>query len=80
MNIFLNFRKNNIAGLRKENAMDKFEMPVGLGMALAMNPEAMHKFASLTDRQKWEVVSGTHAVSSRKEMQQYVQNMLTAYD
>ncbi len=59
--------------------MDKFEMPVGLGMALAKNPEAMQKFASLTEKQKWEVVSGTHAVESRKEMQQYVENIITAY-
>lgn len=59
--------------------MSGFEMPVGLGMALAMNPEAMQKFASLTDRQKWEVVSGTHAVESKKEMKQYVENMMKAY-
>ena len=59
--------------------MNSFEMPVGLGMALAMNPEAMEKFSSLTEQQKWEVVSGTHAVQSRKEMQQYVRNIIEAY-
>lgn len=59
--------------------MDSFEMPVGLGMALAMNPEAMHKFSSLTEKQKWEVVSGTHAVGSKKEMKQYVENMMKIY-
>jgi hypothetical protein len=59
--------------------MEGFEMPVGLGMALAADPEAMQKFVSLTDRQKWEVVSGTHAVSSKSEMEQYVRNIITAY-
>ena len=59
--------------------MNKFDMPVGLGMALAMNPEAMQKFATLTDRQKWEVVSGTHAVESKSEMKKYVENIITAY-
>ena len=59
--------------------MDSFEMPVGLGMALAMNPEAMEKFSSLTDEQKREVVSGTHAIRSRKEMQQYVRNLTELY-
>ncbi|MBP5362420.1 MAG: hypothetical protein J6Y71_05280 [Ruminococcus sp.] len=54
-------------------------MPVGLGMALAMNPEAMEKFSSLPEQQKWEVVSGTHAIQSRKEMQQYVRNIIEAY-
>lgn len=59
--------------------MDKFDMPVGLGMALAMNPEAMQKFAMLPDEKKWQVVSGTHAVGSREEMRQYVENIITAY-
>ena len=59
--------------------MEKTEMPVGLGMALAMNPEAMQKFSSLTEKQKKEVINGTHAIISWKEMQQYVQNIITAY-
>ena len=56
--------------------MNHFEMPVGLCMALAMNPEAMQKFQSLTEMQKWEIVSGTYAVESGKDMQQYVQNII----
>ena len=59
--------------------MDSFELPAGLSMALAADPEAMHKFATLTERQKWEVISGTHAVSSKSEMKQYVRNIVTAY-
>ena len=51
--------------------MNNFEMPVGLGMALAMNPEAMEKFSSLTEQQKWEVVSGTHAIQSRAVLTRY---------
>lgn len=63
----------------EEETMEKTEMPVGLGMALAMNPEAMLKFSSLTEAQKHEVINGTHTIASRKEMQQYVQNIITAY-
>ena len=59
--------------------MESFDMPAGLSIALAADPEAMHKFATLTERQKWEVVSGTHAVSSGSEMKQYVRNIVTAY-
>ena len=59
--------------------MDSFELPAGLSMALAADPEAMHKFATLTERQKWEVVSGTHAVSSKSEMKQYVRNIRRRY-
>lgn len=29
--------------------MEKYEMPVGFGMALAQRPEAMEKFASLSE-------------------------------
>ena len=59
--------------------MEKNEMPVGLGMALAMNPEAMQKFASLTETKKQEIINGTHTISSKAEMKQYVENIKSAY-
>ena len=59
--------------------MEKNEMPVGLGMALAMNPEAMQKFASLSETKKQEIINGTHTVSSKAEMKQYVENIKSAY-
>lgn len=59
--------------------MERFEMPVGLSMALAMNPEAMQKFSGLPEAKKWEIVSGTHAVESREQMKKYVENIITAY-
>ncbi|MGN0599777.1 MAG: YdeI/OmpD-associated family protein [Oscillospiraceae bacterium] len=57
--------------------MENYEMPIGFGMALAMNPEAMQKFASLPESKKQEIINGTHSVSSKKEMQQYVENLLS---
>lgn len=59
--------------------MNNFEMPVGLGMALAMNPKAMEKFSSLTEKEKSDIVNGTHAIHSRKEMQKYVSNIINSY-
>ncbi len=59
--------------------MEKNEMPVGLGMALTMNPEAMQKFASLTETKKQEIINGTHTISSKEEMKQYVENIKSAY-
>lgn len=58
--------------------MDR-DLPIGLSMALAGNPEAMQKFAGLSEKQKWQIVSGTHAVESRDEMKKYVENIITAY-
>lgn len=52
------------------------EMPLGFGMALAMNPEAMQKFSSLPEKRQQEIIDGTHHVNSKSEMQQYVQSIL----
>ena len=57
--------------------MDRNEMPVGFAMALAMNPEAMQKFGTLSEDQKRVVIEGTHSVKSRDEMHQYVNNLLS---
>lgn len=56
--------------------MTKDEMPVGFAMALAMNPEAMQKFGALSEEQKQQIIAGTHAVKSRDEMRQYVNNLV----
>lgn len=57
--------------------MENYGMPIGFGMALAMNLEAMQKFASLPEYKKQEIINGTHSVSSKKEMQQYVEKLLS---
>ena len=54
--------------------MENTEMPIGFGMALAMNPAAMEKFASLPQNEKQKIINGTHNVSSKTEMKQYVEN------
>lgn len=59
--------------------MEKYEMPVGFGMALAMNPEAMEKFAALPESKKQEIIRGTHSVSSKSEMRQYVEKIISSY-
>lgn len=59
--------------------MKHYEMPLGLGMALAQNPEAMQKFSNLTESKKQEIIQGTHAVTSKAEMKQYVENIVSVY-
>jgi len=56
--------------------MKKEDMPVGFAMALAMNPDAMEKFATLSEEQKLEIISGTHTVKSKEEMHQYVNSLV----
>lgn len=48
------------------------DLPMGFGMALAQNPEAMNRFAMLSSEEQRQVVNGTHAVRSKQEMQAYV--------
>ncbi len=57
--------------------MMKNEMPVGFAMALAMNPDAMQKFATLSETQKQEIIAGTHAVRSKQEMHRYVDDLVS---
>ncbi len=59
--------------------MENYKIPVGLGMALAMRPDAMEKFATLSENQKQEIINGTHSVSSKEEMRQYVDRIISEY-
>lgn len=51
------------------------EIPMGLGLALAQNVDAMNRFAALPDSQKREVIEHTHVIHSKKEMQAYVASL-----
>lgn len=59
--------------------MDNFRLPMNFSMALALEPEAMRKFALLSTKDKWEIVSASHAVESDSDMRRYVQNMMKTY-
>lgn len=59
--------------------MENHKMPIGLGMALAQRPEAMEKFATLSEERKQEIINGTHLVSSKEEMRQYVNKIISDY-
>lgn len=50
-------------------------MPIGFSMALALNPEAMEKFAMMNETQKQQIIDGTHSIKSKKEMHEYVNNL-----
>lgn len=48
------------------------ELPLGFGMALAQHPQAMKKFADMSDSQKQKILEEIHGIESKKEMQAYV--------
>lgn len=51
------------------------ELPMGFGMALAKNTKALTAFASLSEERRREVIEGTHAIQSKREMQEYVDHL-----
>lgn len=57
--------------------MKKDEMPIGFGMALAQNPDAMQRFAMLDENEQQKLIDGTHAIRSREEMHRYVNQIVT---
>jgi uncharacterized protein YdeI (YjbR/CyaY-like superfamily) len=59
-----------------KNMVDGPEMPLGLGMALAQNREAMDRFAALSPGQQQSFLLKTRAIHSKEEMQALVQTLL----
>ena len=51
------------------------EIPMGLGMALAENLNAMEYFASLSPAQQQAVIERTHQIRSKQEMRSFVQSL-----
>ena len=60
----------NYCGVIKMN-----ELPLGFGMALSMNQEAMKKFSSLSEEERKEVVRRTRTIESKREMHDFVENL-----
>lgn len=51
------------------------ELPLGMGMALAQNEPAMERFAAMPMAEQKAVIEGARQVRSRREMQNYVENI-----
>lgn len=56
--------------------MDFGEIPVGFGMALAQNEEAMNAFAMMTGAQKQAVWAQARNARSEREMQSIVNGIV----
>lgn len=51
------------------------ELPLGFGIALAKNKSAMNYFSSLTPAHKREIIAHSHTISSKEEMEKFVNAM-----
>ncbi len=56
--------------------MQEFELPLGFGMALAQNEQAMKNFENLSADEKQAIIDKTHEVKSKKEMKSLVNSLI----
>lgn len=55
--------------------MGFYKVPIGFGMALAMNHAAMESYAAMTEQQKQEILSKAHNARCEKEMHEIVNSI-----
>ena len=56
--------------------MDFYKVPLGFGMALAMNPTALNAYSSMTEDQKQAILNKAHNARSEQEMHEIVNSMV----
>lgn len=56
--------------------MDFYKVPLGFGMALAMNANAMNAYSAMTEQQKQAVLEKASHAHSQQEMHQIVNSMV----
>lgn len=60
-----------------DNNVNRQDLPLGLGMALAQNYDAMNYFTNLSKQEQQKIIDHTHTIQSRQEMRDYVQSFIS---
>ncbi len=55
--------------------MDFYKVPLGFGMALAQNFNAMNAYSALTEEQKQKIIARAHNARSEREMHDLVASL-----
>ena len=55
--------------------MDSYKVPIGFGMALAVNEPAMNAYAAMTEEEKQAIINKAHNVRSEREMHDLVASL-----
>ena len=50
-------------------------VPMGFGMALAQNTDALERFSSMSPAQRQSVLDGVHGINSKDAMRDYVDRL-----
>ena len=67
--------RGNLSPREKRKCMDFYKVPIGFGMALAVNEPAMNAYAVMTEAQKQEILNKAHNVRSEREMHDLVASL-----
>ena len=59
-----------------EKNLTNSDIPLGLGMALAQNTEALKAFGALTVPQQQDFIENAHSIQSGSEMRAYVKTLI----
>ncbi|MBQ2996026.1 MAG: hypothetical protein IJE22_02165 [Oscillibacter sp.] len=55
--------------------MDFYKVPLGFGMALSRNPDALNAYSAMTEEQKQVVLAKAHNARSEEEMHRIVNSI-----
>ena len=66
----------DIGGTTGENGFPFTELPLGFGMALAMNETAMRSYAGLTETEKEHLILRCKDARSKEEMERIVNSLV----
>ena len=56
--------------------MDFYKVPIGFGMALAMNEPAMAAYSAMSEQQKQAILNRAHNARSEREMHSLVASLI----
>ena len=56
--------------------MDFYKVPIGFGMALSMNPNALNAYSAMTEEQKQAILDKAHHAGSEQEMHRIVNSIV----
>ena len=56
--------------------MDFYKVPLGFGMALSMNPNALNAYSAMTEEEKRAILNKAHNADSEQEMHQIVNSII----
>ncbi len=55
--------------------MDFYKVPIGFGMALAVNEPAMNAYAAMTEDEKQAILNKAHNIHSKREIHDLVSSL-----